>query len=55
MGRRPHFALPLVGALLVLVGRVRDVRRGPDGFVHLAIDDDIGDPTPVVRLEPVGS
>lgn len=34
-------------------GRIRDVRQGPDGYVYLAIDDQQGKPTPVVRLEPV--
>jgi aldose sugar dehydrogenase len=35
------------------VGRVRDVRQGPDGLIYLAIDDRGGAPTPIVRLEPV--
>ena len=34
-------------------GRVRDVRVGPDGFVYLAIEDRMGQPTGIVRLEPV--
>jgi len=34
-------------------GRVRDVRQGPDGFIYLALDDQQGKPTSVVRLEPV--
>jgi glucose/arabinose dehydrogenase len=34
-------------------GRIRDVRQGPDGFIYLAIDDQQGKPTPIVRLEPV--
>lgn len=34
-------------------GRVRDVRQGPDGLIYLAIDDQQGKPTPIVRLEPV--
>jgi glucose/arabinose dehydrogenase len=34
------------------VGRVRDVRQGPDGLIYLAIEDRDGAPTPVVRLEP---
>ena len=41
----------LVGEL----GRIRDVRQGPDGFIYLAIGDR-SDPvrlTSVVRLEPV--
>jgi glucose/arabinose dehydrogenase len=36
------------------IGRVRDVRQGPDGFIYLAIDDSDGEPTPIVRLEPAG-
>jgi glucose/arabinose dehydrogenase len=39
--------------LLQGLGRIRDVRQGPDGFIYLAIDDRDGKPTPVVRLEPV--
>ena len=35
------------------IGRVRDVRQGPDGYIYLAIDDRRGGPTAVVRLEPV--
>jgi glucose/arabinose dehydrogenase len=37
------------------LGRVRDVRQGPDGYIYLAIDDRRGGTTPVVRLEPVGN
>ena len=36
------------------LGRIRDVRQGPDGYIYLAIDDRDGDPTAVVRLEPAG-
>jgi aldose sugar dehydrogenase len=36
------------------IGRIRDVRQGPDGFIYLAIENDQGQPTPIVRLEPVG-
>ncbi len=32
--------------------RIRDVRQGPDGFVYLAVDHRVGNPTPIVRLEP---
>jgi glucose/arabinose dehydrogenase len=39
--------------LLVGVGRIRDVRQGPDGYIYLATEDREGKPTPVVRLEPV--
>jgi glucose/arabinose dehydrogenase len=35
------------------MGRIRDVRQGPDGYIYLAIDHDSGAPTPIVRLEPV--
>lgn len=35
------------------IGRIRDVRQGPDGLIYLAIDDRGGDLTPIVRLEPV--
>lgn len=34
-------------------GRIRDVRQGPDGFIYLAIDHRQGQPTAIVRLEPV--
>ena len=38
------------------LGRIRDVRQGPDGLIYLAIDGDArgfdGAPTPIVRLEP---
>ena len=37
------------------MGRIRDVRQGPDGYIYLAIEDRQGAPTPVVRLEPVGN
>jgi len=35
------------------LGRIRDVREGPDGLVYLALEDADGGPTPIVRLEPV--
>jgi glucose/arabinose dehydrogenase len=35
------------------MGRVRDVRQGPEGFLYIALDHRGGDPTAVVRLEPV--
>ena len=44
---------PLEETLLKGIGRVRDVREGPDGFIYLAIDGDGDDQTPIVRLEPV--
>jgi len=36
------------------LGRVRDVRQGPDGLIYVAIDSRQGEQTPVVRLEPAG-
>ncbi len=38
--------------LLKGLGRIRDVRQGPDGYIYLAIDHRGGDKTPIVRLEP---
>jgi len=35
------------------MGRIRDVRQGPDGFIYVAIEHRAGNPTPIVRLEPV--
>jgi aldose sugar dehydrogenase len=35
------------------MGRIRDVRQGPDGFIYLVTDDRDGKPTPVFRMEPV--
>jgi glucose/arabinose dehydrogenase len=35
------------------VGRIRDLRQGPDGYIYLVTEDRDGKPTPVVRLEPV--
>ncbi len=35
------------------LGRIRDVRQGPDGLVYLAVDDRGAKPTAIVRLEPV--
>ncbi|MCY4616211.1 MAG: PQQ-dependent sugar dehydrogenase [Chloroflexi bacterium] len=34
------------------IGRVRDVRQGPDGYIYLAVEQR-GQPSRVVRLEPV--
>jgi len=39
--------------LLQGIGRVRDVRQSPDGYIYLAIDGRQGEPTPILRLEPV--
>ncbi|MCC7125708.1 MAG: PQQ-dependent sugar dehydrogenase [Acidobacteria bacterium] len=35
------------------MGRIRDVRQSPDGFIYLVVDDRDGKPTPIYRLEPV--
>jgi aldose sugar dehydrogenase len=35
------------------VGRIRDVRQGPDGLIYLVVDDRDGKPTPILRMEPV--
>ncbi len=34
------------------LGRIRDIRQGPDGYIYLAIDARRGGQTAVVRLEP---
>jgi glucose/arabinose dehydrogenase len=39
--------------LVPQMGRIRDVRQGPDGFIYLVTDDRDGKPTPVFRMEPV--
>ena len=39
--------------LLHRMGRVRDVRQGPDGYIYVAIDgNERGDKTPIYRLDP---
>ena len=38
--------------LVQRMGRIRDVRQGPDGFIYLAIDSRQGGESPIVRLEP---
>jgi glucose/arabinose dehydrogenase len=35
------------------IGRVRDVRIGPEGYVYIALDDRDGEPSSIVRLVPV--
>ena len=35
------------------MGRIRDVRQGPDGYIYAAIEDRAGAPTAIVRLEPL--
>lgn len=39
--------------LVPYIGRIRDVRQGPDGYIYIAIEDRSRAPTPIVRLEPV--
>lgn len=39
--------------LVSRMGRIRDVRQGPDGLIYIAIDGRGGALTPVLRLEPV--
>jgi glucose/arabinose dehydrogenase len=39
--------------LVPQMGRIRDVRQGPDGFIYLVTDDREGKPTPILRMEPV--
>jgi glucose/arabinose dehydrogenase len=39
--------------LVPQMGRIRDIRQGPDGYIYLVTDDRDGKPTPVYRLEPV--
>ena len=40
-------------ALMPNMGRVRDVRQGPDGFIYIVTDDRDGKPTPIPQMEPV--
>ena len=35
------------------LGRIRDIKQGPDGLIYLVTDDRDGKPTPVLRMEPV--
>jgi glucose/arabinose dehydrogenase len=39
--------------LVAQMGRIRDVRQGPDGYIYLVTDNRDGQPTPVLRMEPV--
>ena len=39
--------------LVPQMGRIRDVRQGPDGDIYLVTDNREGKPTPILRLEPV--
>jgi glucose/arabinose dehydrogenase len=40
-------------ALVQQMGRIRDIRQGPDGFIYLVTDNREGNPTPIYRLEPI--
>ncbi len=41
------------------VGRIRDIREGPDGFIYIALDGgtrwEDGPPTAILRIEPAGT
>jgi glucose/arabinose dehydrogenase len=39
--------------LVQQMGRIRDIRQGPDGFIYLVTDNRDGNATPIYRLEPV--
>ena len=39
--------------LVPQMGRIRDVREGPDGDIYLVTDNRDGKPTPILRMEPV--
>ena len=39
--------------LVPQMGRIRDVRQSPDGYIYLVTDDRDGKPTPILKLEPV--
>jgi aldose sugar dehydrogenase len=41
-----------VETLVQRMGRIRDVRQSPDGYIYLAIDNRDGGLTPILRLEP---
>src|SRR5687767_10227524 len=38
--------------LVQQMGRIRDIRQGPDGFIYLVTDNRDGAATPIYRLEP---
>ena len=41
-------------SLVQQMGRIRDVRQGPDGYIYLVTEDREGaKPTPIFRMEPV--
>jgi glucose/arabinose dehydrogenase len=35
-------------------GRIRDIRRGPDGLIYVAVDHQSGGETSILRVEPAG-
>ena len=39
--------------LVPQMGRIRDVRQSPDGYIYLVTDDRDGKPTPILKMEPV--
>ena len=39
--------------LVQQMGRIRDIRQGPDGFIYLVTDNRDGAATPIYRLEPI--
>jgi glucose/arabinose dehydrogenase len=39
--------------LVPQMGRIRDIRQGPDGDIYLVTDNREGKPTPILRVEPV--
>ena len=41
--------------LLNGLGRIRDVRSAPDGYIYVAMEDRNGNPTSVYRMEPAGA
>ncbi|HSG07843.1 MAG TPA: DinB family protein [Longimicrobiales bacterium] len=41
-----------VEQMLQRMGRIRDVRQGPDGYLYVAFESRDGSPTSIVRLEP---
>ena len=40
-------------ALVPQMGRIRDIRQGPDGDIYLVTDNREGKPTPILKIEPV--
>ncbi len=50
-----HTAMTEETLLPNVLGRIRDVREGPDGFVYLAIEGPDGEPSDIVRLEPTAT